>query len=321
MAVAKSVCSECGADLSPGDDLCSQCGARIEWEKKDSVQSAQVSPLNRRGNLRLCSVCGHQNENAGIYCESCGARVPTGGEPAVVDSHGRPERKPAGQKGDALANAGKKVKDARRERRKMRRKAPGPKFEPWQVVAGIVIIGLGVFFVYNEITRVQPPPQVHAHENLPAQTAGLIQDVGRLQKIVDANPNDSGSMLRLANTLHDLSRHDGRLLFRAIDAYQKYLRMKPDDPDARVDLGIVYFELAKVDSANAGQFVTKAIKEMETVAASHPTHQAAVFNLGIVNLNAGDMEESNKWFRKTVELNAASKLGQDAKRLLEQHSF
>ena len=33
-----------------------------------------------------------------------------------------------------------------------------------------------------------------------------------------------------------------------------------------------------------------------------PTHQPAAFNLGVVNLQKGDLDVSNRWFRKAVEL-------------------
>ena len=114
--------------------------------------------------------------------------------------------------------------------------------------------------------------------------------------------------------------NNSTLLTRAIDAYTKYLKLKPNDPNPRVDMGICYFEMALVDSDNRSSLIAKSIQEMKSVFDANPTHQPSAFNLGIVNLNAGNLEESNKWFRKTVELNPNSDLGKKAQQMLDQHS-
>jgi len=38
-------------------------------------------------------------------------------------------------------------------------------------------------------------------------------------------------------------------------------------------------------------------------------HQPSAFNLGVVYLHLSELEESNKWFRKAVEINRESDLG------------
>jgi tetratricopeptide (TPR) repeat protein len=124
------------------------------------------------------------------------------------------------------------------------------------------------------------------------------------------------SQLRLANLLHD-----NALYRQAVDAYRKYLAGHPGNTNARVDLGICYFELARRDSTGSRDLLKRAIAEMEKAVQTDATHQPAAFNLGIVNLFAGDTQESNRWFKRAIELNANSDLGVRAKKLLEQHSF
>ena len=92
------------------------------------------------------------------------------------------------------------------------------------------------------------------------------------------------------------------------------------DPNARVDLGICYFELGKIDSTQSAALFSQAINEMESTLKNNPKHQPGAFNLGIVYLYSGDMKESNKWLQKTVELNPESDLGKRAKAILEQHN-
>ncbi|MEK9136215.1 MAG: tetratricopeptide repeat protein, partial [Bacteroidota bacterium] len=179
-----------------------------------------------------------------------------------------------------------------------------------------------VFFGYTELSREQLNPATSTvQQNFPAQSAAVQQELDQLQRAVDANPKDEAALLRLANALHDNGIHDPRFLQRAADTYAKYLELKPKDPNARVDMGICYFEMARVDSSNAASLFSRAIQEMQTAFTSNPTHQPAAFNLGIVNLNAGHLEESNKWFKKAAEINPNSDLGKKATQLLEQHSF
>jgi hypothetical protein len=64
-----------------------------------------------------------------------------------------------------------------------------------------------------------------------------------------------------------------------------------------------------------------AVQEMELALKYRPDHQPAAFNLGIVHLTMGELETSNRWFSRAVELNPSSELGVRAKRILEQHTI
>ena len=84
----------------------------------------------------------------------------------------------------------------------------------------------------------------------------------------------------------------------------------PKDTDARVDMGVCYFNLQ--DYANA-------IAEMETALTYNPNHQIAHLNLGVVNLSAGNLEKSKEWLKKAVALNPTSEVGVKAQQLLNNH--
>ncbi len=299
MAIAKSVCGDCGAILSPDDKFCPQCGSRIE--NSTAIEAPQSSPDLQ--SMR-CGVCGKVVHAGAAFCESCGASLHGG-----VQSQGRKSEKPS--QPDRKQSPPQK-KDTHEKKR----------VETWQISTGVVVLALVAFFTYTELTREQQPKQIVAEQqNFPASSPVAPEAIEQLQQKVDANPKDDVSLLRLANMLHDASMNNPSLLTRAVNTYSKYLEIKPNDPNARVDMGICYFEMAKADSSNAPSLLTKAIQEMQTAFDKNPTHQPAAFNLGIVNLNAGNLEESNRWLKKTVELNPNSDLGQRAQQLLEQHSF
>jgi Tfp pilus assembly protein PilF len=97
--------------------------------------------------------------------------------------------------------------------------------------------------------------------------------------------------------------------------------MRPNDPDARTDLGMTYFQYAQIDTARGVVLFQQAASEMETAFANSPRHQTSAFNLGVVNLHMGNLEESNKWFMKAVEIDKNSDLGIRAQKILSQHTL
>ncbi|MBI4536262.1 MAG: zinc ribbon domain-containing protein [Ignavibacteriae bacterium] len=305
MAKARLVCSDCGAELSREDKFCRHCGARVNGPESIPVQEVERShdtpPLpktSRSSSPRTCEVCGHENSHSGEYCESCGARLNAPARGSV-----EPERPRA-----AGPRKGRKPKTDRR-------------FELWQIVTGTLLAGLLIAFIYIEVNREWPTQKPNVTPTPTGTSADVLHEIEHLQETLSANPTDYASLLRLANLFHDSAREDASLFSRAIDAYKKYLSLRPDDPDARVDLGICYFELARFDSANAGRLLGMAVSEMEATFKNHPKHQAAAFNLGIVNLYSGKLEDSNRWFRKAIDLDPNSNLGKRAKQILEQHNF
>ncbi|MDH4070103.1 MAG: tetratricopeptide repeat protein [Ignavibacteria bacterium] len=184
----------------------------------------------------------------------------------------------------------------------------------------------GGWALYDDLSRDIPALQDQDHEHAPPASATqgnqeLLAEVQQLQRMVEAHPEDDDMLLRLANVLQDYSREDHQSLHLAAETYERYLQRNPDNENARVDLGICYFDLARHDSADARSLLQRAIREMKSVAEKNPRHQAAAFNLGIVMLNAGDAQESGDWFRRAAAIDPGSSLGQRATRLLEEHTF
>jgi cytochrome c-type biogenesis protein CcmH/NrfG len=245
----------------------------------------------------VCSECGTELSVVDAICPGCGAAIERRQAKARADRPKSPPTVP--------------VAEPRRQRGAPKR------IEPWQIVAGVAVIALVGFFVYTEMQRqradVRPAPQQQMPPGMAPQAPRV--DIAPLEQAVAANPKDAGALLRLANGLHD-----NGAFRRAIDVYERYLAIEPGNPDARVDMGVCYYELGKVDSAGGTALLETARNEMELALKKHPDHQPAAFNLGVVALTMGDLETSNKWFRRAVELNPASDLGTRAKRMLEQHT-
>jgi Tfp pilus assembly protein PilF len=195
---------------------------------------------------------------------------------------------------------------------------PTKRLEPWQIASGAAVLLLIAVFVYLELSREHPPSQVASGISSAQGVAPMtspMANLAPLEQAVRENPRDPEALLALANARHDVGQFP-----LAIETYQRYLQEKPGDPNARVDLGICYFELGRLDSVNAETLFMQAMEEMQRVHRKHPRHQQATFNLGIVNLVRRDLKEASRWFQKTVEIDKASELGQRAQQMLQQHA-
>lgn len=137
-----------------------------------------------------------------------------------------------------------------------------------------------------------------------------------LEKQVQQNPNDPSVLLRLANQQQDM-----RIFSKAVGTYEKYLTMVPADANARVDLGVSYFELSLTDSVHGFELGQAAIASIEKALTFAPRHQAALLNLGIISLQFGDLKKSREWLKKCAAIDTTTDPGKKAQQLLNQHNF
>jgi hypothetical protein len=287
MAVARLVCGNCNAVISPADTVCPSC----------------KSPIEREGGagVRVCPVCGHRNDPDAGTCASCGVRL-AGGAPRRKEEKKREKQKPGRPGGGA------------------------PSADYWPYVAGGAVVVLLAVLVYYQVTGEKPvtstPGAMGSGSGAPAAPPVMNgvngptgDELKELESAVHSRPNDMGALIKLANALHD-----GRMLPRAVETYKKYLSQRPKDPDARTDLGICYFQMAQGDSASdADPLLRRAAQEMEEAHRGAPTHQASAFNLGVVYLHLNEIDQANEWLRKTVAINAQSELGIKAQGILKQN--
>jgi cytochrome c-type biogenesis protein CcmH/NrfG len=280
-------CGKCGSALALGDKFCAKCGMAVLWDEETSATKEQVAPVS----TIVCPSCGIPNLSENAVCSGCGSGL-------------------TGAASSSQAKASVKKKGAVSQQEPERKALPGKRVESWKVlsIAGavvvVVLVGIGV--MRNPPKEVPAQNQSADVSSIPNVSPTLVSDIEALQKNADAHPNDAEVLLRLANALHD-----AKFMPRAIETYKKYLHLKPGDSDARVDMGICYFE--------SGDSPT-ALKEMQTALTYDPKHQMAMFNLGIVTLNQGNLAQSNEWFKRAVVVNPNTQIGQRAQQILTQHS-
>ena len=279
------LCGECGKEIRPGDQNCPNCGNAVEW----ATETEASESIDTTSGTRTCNRCGTENVAEASFCSSCGAKL-QGTKKQQVQSSRQPAKQEKGR------GAKKRESDS------------SPLFS-WKVIFGFLGLLL-VLIIAIELFSKKEQATVQDQAAAPQMQAANIQLAGQiseLEKQVAANPADMQAVLKLANM-----SHDGRFFDKAITYYKRYLEKNAKDANARVDLGICYFENGDTEEAQ---------KQMLAALKYDPKHLQAHFNLGIVNLKARRMQEANDWFKKTIALAPPnSEIGQQAKQFLEQHS-
>lgn len=289
------------------------------------------------GMKMTCPACGSLNPEEATQCITCGEEFGVdGGFPGEVaettPSHADVQAVPpssteeippksvaasppatAGSSVAATQRSGstapqrgtKKVVRPQIQAQRPRQSSSGVTFSTGQLVTigvAFVVLITSIVLYYEQRGGVREGAgQTVQQDQGPRVNLGQIESQ---RAYVDANPDDMAATLALANAMHD-----GKLTDQAVIYYKKYLLKNPSDPDARVDLGICYFELGDNDAA---------IQEMTLAVKDSPSHQLGHFNLGIVTMSAGRMDEAKSWFEKTVALDATSSAGQGAQRFLQE---
>ncbi len=232
---------------------------------------------------KFCNECGYKFEKEYKFCPECGTKV-------------------SGSKNSKSKNEESKVSSA------------GDKTLNPKVLYGILIGGFAVIAIIILTSGVLDSAPVNTsvmnqNQVVPNTNSGVnlnnMQMINDLEAKIKQNPEDYKSLLELAHL-----KNDSGLFEAAIQNYKTYLDKNPKDADARVDMGVCYFNLR--DYPNA-------IKEMETALTYVPNHQIAHLNLGVVNLSAGNIEKSKEWLKKAYDLNPTSEVGKRAEQLLNNH--
>lgn len=238
------------------------------------------------GNQKFCSECGYKFEKEYKFCPECGTKV--------SGKHSEKNKRNAGSpaKQDSVSGS----------------KNLSPKAISGIIIGGIVVIALIILTSgVMDSPKISVPVNQTQVQNDVSSGVNLnnMQEINALEEKIKNNPNDYKSLLELAHLKNDSGLYDAAIL-----NYKTYLVKYPENADARVDMGVCYFNLKDY---------TNAIREMETALKYVPNHQIAHLNLGIVNLAAGNIAKSKEWLQKAYDINPTNEVGQKAENLLKNH--
>ncbi|MEP0815085.1 MAG: tetratricopeptide repeat protein [bacterium] len=104
----------------------------------------------------------------------------------------------------------------------------------------------------------------------------VMAQLSELRERVEKDPKDTEALRKLGDMYYDIQRADP-----AIEYYEKYLAIVPDDAMVHTDCGAMYFQKGDLD---------KARYHFETAIKFHPELPQPLFNLALVQATEGDNE-------------------------------
>lgn len=274
-------CTYCRLPIPSDSKYCPKCGKKLSGGDESGERSVPATIV--------CRDCGTSNDGANAFCYGCGSPLDTS----------------------------RQAPETPREREgKAQKKNKSGKGQSNTILIVVVLFALAVIASIILEVRNSGVSEPRAAQSQPADESApsgsladptILQDITALENALKNDPKNSDVLLHLANRLHD-----AKFYIRAIDIYRKFLALKPSNADARVDLGICYFESGDTKSA---------VSEIEHALTIDPKHQMALFNLGIIQLDAGNADEAARRFKQCVDLDPTSIVGKKAKELLQQHTM
>ena len=150
-----------------------------------------------------------------------------------------------------------------------------------------------------------PGPVVQEPTPPARDSVEVASQIQTLKEIVKKDPKNLPAWVELGNLYFDTNQPK-----EAIEAYTRYLAVKPDNADVRTDMGIMYRKLGQFD---------KAIEEFKKAAQSDPKHANSRYNMGLVLLHdKGDMKGAIRAWEDYLKVDPNSERAQRMKAQIEK---
>ncbi len=178
------------------------------------------------------------------------------------------------------------------------------------LLAMVLTLGLGIVFSVafsNQGSVVSKSPVGSS-----ATSGNFVEDrfagrIEQLQNRVVAKPDDVQAWIELGNLYFDSQRSQ-----EAATAYERALAIRPDNANVLTDLGVMYRRLGQYE---------KALEQFAKAQRINPRHQTSFFNTGIVlYYDLGRTAEARVAWERVVEINpnATTPNGKLVKTLLQE---
>jgi tetratricopeptide (TPR) repeat protein len=163
------------------------------------------------------------------------------------------------------------------------------------IIAGIMFV-LGFFAGAGfQFFKTNPTPDVASNSNTGVDYATREKT---LETEVLNHPENMKAWIQLGHVYFDTEKHE-----KAINAYEKALKMNPNNANVLTDLGIMY--------RRTGQF-RKAVENFDKAIAVDPKHENARLNKGIVLMHdLNDREGAIRAWEDLLEINPFAMVGKN----------
>ncbi|MFH1196141.1 MAG: tetratricopeptide repeat protein [bacterium] len=260
--------------------------------KIDSIKQNKEEIFN-------CSICGTENPSTNLHCENCGGLLRN--KHVSSGKHSDSANRDTDGKNNPVA----KKTSSQKPTKPLNLKTTSLMY----IVIALFVFGAVILFAAGVFDSPGVPQIAQVSNNSPDPHGGAdleqLQKINDLEKVVENNPGDYDSLLKLAHALNDSGFYE-----RAIEMYEKYLAVNAQNADVFVDEGVCYYQLKKYDAA---------VATMKKALEINPKHQIAHFNLGIVNFSNNKIDEAKMWWKKAVELDPSTEIAAKAQELINSN--
>lgn len=150
--------------------------------------------------------------------------------------------------------------------------------------------------------QAEPTAQAQEH-SAPPPNPEVEARIQQLRDSLLADPENAGLTLRFANALYDGAHYQ-----RAAEFYERFLlHFDSTNADARIDYAHTLFNIGKHEDA---------LRETKRALDFHPSHQVALYNLGVMSYQMQDVEGARSWFEKCIAVDATTSLAEQSKKVL-----
>lgn len=164
-----------------------------------------------------------------------------------------------------------------------------------------LLTGFIAGYVMHEVMAARQPPrrstaQIAQGASVPLSSsaeattgAPAMEQVQRLRRHVEENPDDADAIRLLANLNYDIQSWD-----RAVELYRRYLELRPEDPDVLTDLGASYRHLARP---------REALEQFRRARALEPDYWQARYNeILVLSFDLGDLAAARSAMQELLAL-------------------
>lgn len=162
-------------------------------------------------------------------------------------------------------------------------------------MAVVLLVGTLVYLAVRDSGAARAPAAAAPSEPHPgsgAVPAEVQQELGRLEQMVAAAPDDLLARKRLA-----LGRLGAGLYFEAFNDAQEILASQPEDPDGLFILGVVRLTMGQTDAA---------LEVLDSVIVRYPQHLQAMVYRGLALAQSGDLEQATATWEIGLEMAGGS---------------
>ncbi len=172
------------------------------------------------------------------------------------------------------------------------------------LATGCFVIGLLLGLLIGGRAMKSASPVVPAGmpaTSMPLQSSASLKD---LQILANKEPNNFMAQVALGNAYFDAKQPS-----EAVKAYDRALRIKPNDPDVLTDQGVMYRDLG---------FYDRAVENFRQAYAKNPGHLQSLFNEAVVYaLDLKKPERAKPLLEELLKKQAAGELATQAQQLLK----